>query len=312
MGGPQRERAPGLRPALAAIAALALIVCVAGCGSSGSSEAAEVRLVIGTTAAPEDQILGQIYLQALGSAGFRAKQVTVENPPGELGYGRISAYPAHAATLLRELGVGEEELPTDGTQAYRRAKQELAAKRLTAFPPTPYNYTRVVGMLRETAEPQHLKTISDLKGKSEKMTMLGPTDCHFAYDCLAGIERNYHIYFESISYTYTPRDIANRYRYLEQGKFDAVIFNDTEGRLLTEKKKFVTLEDDRNLFPAGNTMFVTREKLAEAGGPKLEHVIVAAQKGLTLPLMQRLDAEVELEHQKPAKVAAEYLKQLRM
>lgn len=52
---------------------------------------------------------------------------------------------------------------------------------------------------------------------------------------------------------------------------------------------------------------MTRPKLVEEAGPDFEATIVAAQKGLTLPVMQRLDAEVELEEKAPAKVAAGYL-----
>ena len=72
-------------------------------------------------------------------------------------------------------------------------------------------------------------------------------------------------------------------------------------------EKFVILEDDKNVFPAGNIIFVTSKKVAEEAGPDYEKTILNVQKGLTLEVMQELDARVELEKQTPKEAAAAYL-----
>jgi glycine betaine/choline ABC-type transport system substrate-binding protein len=304
----------GARPALAFLASAALAFSIGACGGSGSGD---ITLRIGSRGTPEEEILGRIYAQALKGAGYEVKgDFDLETefrdaPLQELKEGRISGYPEHVdAALSSFFSVEDEDLPSSAQKAYSMAKADFEKERLMAFPPTPYGLSRPVGVLRTTAEKRHLKTVSDLRGQAENMTLLGFTDCHFALDCLAGIERLYHIYFRSISYMYKPEELRRRYETLENGKYDALTFYSTDGRLAGPRSKFVALEDDKHAFQAGNVIFVTRPKVVEEAGPEFEATILAAQKGLTLPIMQRLDAEVELEHKSPTRVAAGYLKRV--
>ncbi len=64
------------------------------------------------------------------------------------------------------------------------------------------------------------------------------------------------------------------------------------------------LEDDKHVFPAGNVIFVTKKTIAEEAGPDYEKTIVEVQKGLTLAVMQELDARVELEKETAKEAAA--------
>jgi glycine betaine/choline ABC-type transport system substrate-binding protein len=274
-----------------------------------------VTITVGSRGTPEEEVLGHIYTQALRAAGYKVKgHFGIETefrdaPLDELRRGRISGYPEHVNAALGEFfEVEDEDLPNKPQDAYRMAKAEFEREGLTAFPPTPYSLSRPVGLLRKTAEERDLRTVSDLRGQAEEMTLSGFTNCHFLLDCLAGMERYYRVYFESITYTYTTSQIHDRYKVLENGDVDASILYSTDGQLAAEKNKFVTLEDDKHVFPAGNTIFVTSPKVVEEAGPDFEETIVAAQKGLTLAVMQRLDAEVELEKRKPSKVATGYLK----
>jgi len=70
---------------------------------------------------------------------------------------------------------------------------------------------------------------------------------------------------------------------LEQGQADLSILFTTDPQLSAEKEKFVILEDDKEVFPAGNIIFVTKEKVAEEAGPDYEKTILNVQQGLTLP-----------------------------
>ncbi|HEY6549586.1 MAG TPA: glycine betaine ABC transporter substrate-binding protein, partial [Solirubrobacterales bacterium] len=123
-------------------------------------------------------------------------------------------------------------------------------------------------------------------------------------DCLAGLEKYYGLKFKS----FTPVDIGLRYTVLEKGQADLSILFTTDPQLSAEKDKFVILKDDKLVFPAGNVLFVTKASTAKEAGPDYEKTIVQVQKGLTLPVMQELDARVELEKQTPKQAAAAYLK----
>jgi glycine betaine/choline ABC-type transport system substrate-binding protein len=306
--------------------ALFLSIGVAACGSSNDDSTSggeegggaivsnpangKVSLTIGSKNFPEQEILGEIYAQALKAAGYKVK--TALNLGDEtiahkaVTSGQISGYPEYASTALTSFfGIEPEEVPAGAQPAYEKAKAEFEKEGLTAFPPTPFASANAVGTLKKTAEKEGLKTISDLEGKSEKMSLYGSPECRQRIDCLAGLEKYYGLKFKS----FTPVDIGLRYKVLETGQADLSILFTTDAQLSAEKDKFVILEDDKEVFPAGNVIFVSKASTAEKAGPDYEKTIVQVQEGLTLPVMQELDARVELEKQSPAKAAASYLKE---
>jgi osmoprotectant transport system substrate-binding protein len=303
--------------------ALALTLGVAACGSSSDDSSSteggggaivsnpdngKVSLTIGSKNFPEQEILGEIYAQALAAAGYKVK--TDLNLGSEtvalrsVKSGAISGYPEYASTALTSFfGLEPEDVPADAQGAYEKAKAEFEKEELTAFPPTPFASANAVGTLKTTAEKYGLKTISDLEGQSEKLTLYGSPECRQRIDCLAGLEKYYGLKFKS----FKPVDIGLRYTVLEKGQADLSILFTTDPQLSAEKDKFVILEDDKKVFPSGNVLFVTKKSTAEKAGPDYEKTIVQVQEGLTLPVMQELDARVELEKQTPKEAAAAYL-----
>jgi glycine betaine/choline ABC-type transport system substrate-binding protein len=275
----------------AMLLALVLSLGLAACGSSdddtnGESTAAEgsggggaiasnpangkVTLTIGSKNFAESEITGEIYAQALAAAGYKIKT--------DLSLGSETI-------ALKTLKQGEK----DG---------------LTAFPPTPFSSANAVGTTTKFAEEEGLETVSDLEGKSESMSLYGSPECRQRIDCLAGLEKYYGLKFKS----FHPVDIGLRYTVLEKGQADLSILFTTDPQLSAEKDKFVILEDDKEVFPAGNVIFITDQSTAKKAGPDYEKTIVAVQKGLTLPVVQELNARVELEKKSAKQVAGEYLK----
>jgi osmoprotectant transport system substrate-binding protein len=269
---------------------------------------AKVSLTIGSKNFPEQEILGEIYTQALAAAGYKAKSdlslgsetVALKT----LKAGQISGYPEYASTALTSFfGLEPEEVPADATEAWEKANAEFEKENLEAFEPTPFASANAVGLLKTTAEKYNLKTISDLEGVSEKLSLYGSPECRQRIDCLAGLEKLYGLKFKE----FKPVDISLRYKVLEQGQADLSILFTTDPQLAAESEKFVILEDDKKVFPAGNIIFVTSKKVAEEAGPDYEATILNVQKGLTLEVMQELDARVELEKETPKAAAAAYL-----
>lgn len=319
-----------LRVLLAALVALALTLGIAACGGDDdttgpSTETSEegggetgaiqsnpangkVTLTIGSKNFPEQEILGEIYAQALQAAGYKVK--TALNLGSEtvalkaVKSGQISGYPEYASTALTSFfGKEPEEVPADAAEAWEEANAEFEKEGLTAFEPTPFASANAVGTTTKTAEKYELETVSDLEGVSEKLSLYGSPECRQRIDCLAGLEELYGLKFKS----FTPVDISLRYTVLEKGQADLSILFTTDPQLSAESDKFVILEDDKEVFPAGNVIFVTEKATAEKAGPDYEKTIVQVQEGLTLEVMQELDARVELEKQTPKEAAAAYL-----
>jgi osmoprotectant transport system substrate-binding protein len=326
-----RTKTTRLRAVAAMLLALVLSLGVAACGDSdddttgGDTTSAEsgggaaiasnpdngkVTLTIGSKNFPEQEILGEIYAQALSAAGYKTK--TDLNLGSEtvalktLKAGQISGYPEYASTALTSFfGLEPEEVPSDAQQAYDKAKAEFEKEGLTAFPPTPFASANAVGTTKQTADELGLETVSDLEGQSEDLSLYGSPECRQRIDCLAGLEKLYGLKFAS----FKPVDIGLRYTVLEKGQADLSILFTTDPQLAAESDKFVILEDDKEVFPAGNVMFVTTEEVANEAGPDLEKTILQVQEGLTLPVMQELDARVELEKETAKEAAATYLKE---
>ncbi|HVD37722.1 MAG TPA: glycine betaine ABC transporter substrate-binding protein [Solirubrobacterales bacterium] len=315
-----------MRVLLAALAALALTLGVAACGSSGDSttsgstesgeagaiqsnpENGKVSLTIGSKNFPEQEILGEIYAQALTAAGYEVKSAL--NLGSEtvalkaVKTGQVSGYPEYASTALTSFfGLEPEEVPSDANEAWEKANEEFEKENLQAFEPTPFASANAVGTTKETAEKYGLKTVSDLEGVSEELSLYGSPECRQRIDCLAGLEKLYDLKFKS----FTPVDIGLRYTVLEKGQADLSILFTTDPQLSAESDKFVILEDDKEVFPAGNVIFVTAKKVAEEAGPDYEKTILQVQEGLDLKVVQELDARVELEKETPKEAAKAYL-----
>ena len=320
-----RTKKTRLRATFAMLLALALTVGVAACGSDDDGDSGEggngggaivsnpdngkVSLTIGSKNFPEQEILGEIYAQALEAAGYKVK--TDLNLGSEtvalkaVKSGQISGYPEYASTALTSFfGKEPEEVPADAQGAWEEANAEFEKEGLTAFEPTPFASANAVGTTTETAEKYDLENVSDLEGVSEELTLYGSPECRQRIDCLAGLEQLYGLKFKS----FKPVDIGLRYTVLEKGQADLSILFTTDPQLSAEKDKFVILEDDKEVFPAGNVIFVTTQKVNEEAGPDYEETILQVQEGLTLEVMQELDARVELERQTPKEAAASYLK----
>jgi glycine betaine/choline ABC-type transport system substrate-binding protein len=265
---------------------------------------------VGSKNFTEQYILGEIYAQGLEAAGYNVdtdlnlgdEQVALKALQG----GDISGYPEYTSTALTSFfDTSPEDVPGDAQKAYDESKQQFADLGLVSYPPTPFSSANAVGMLKSKADELGVTTISDLQGKSQDLALYGSPECRQRIDCLLGLQKYYHLQFKS----FTPVDIALRYSVLDKGQADLSILFTTDAQLAAQKDKYVILEDDKHVFPAGNVIFVTDPATVKKAGPDYEATIVKVQQGLTIPVMQELDARVDIDQQTPQAVASEYLKE---
>jgi len=310
------------RAVFASIAAGVLALGIAACGGDsdeggGSSSTAiqsnpdngDVTLTIGSKNFDEQFILGEIYAQALEAAGYDVKtdlnlgseQIALKALQG----GDISGYPEYTSTALTSFfDTPPQDVPNDAQQAYEDSKKQFDDLGLQTFPPTPFSSANAVGMLTSRAKELGVKTISDLQGKSQDLTLYGSPECRQRIDCLLGLEKYYHLDFAK----FVPVDIGLRYTVLDKGDADLSILFTSDGQL-ANSNKYTLLEDDKQVLPAGNVLFVASKDAVEEAGPDFGETIEKVQEHLTLPVMQELNARVTLDKEEPAKAAEEYLKQ---
>ncbi|MCB0875192.1 MAG: hypothetical protein KDB46_03255 [Solirubrobacterales bacterium] len=318
-----------LRGVLTLLSLLVAAVALAACGSDdGTSTEADsstasgdnliqenpdnngVKLTIGSKNFTEQFILGEIYAQALEAAGYDvstdlnlgSEQVALK----ALENGEISGYPEYTSTALTSFfDTPPEDVPGDAQEAVDQTQQQFADLGLVAFDPTPFADANAVGLLQSTADDLGVTSISDLEGKSQDLTLAGSPECRQRIDCLAGLEQYYGLDFGK----FTPVDIGLRYEVLDKGDADLSILFTSDAQLFVDSDKYTLLEDDKGVLPAGNVIFISDEKVAQDAGPDYQDTIEKVQEGLSLEVMQELNARVDVDKQKPEDVAAEYLQE---
>jgi glycine betaine/choline ABC-type transport system substrate-binding protein len=317
----------GYFPALlAAIAALACAVLLAACGDDDNSSTndsasssgqliernqdnAGKKVTVGSKNFTEEFILGEIYAQGLQAAGYDVKkdlnlgseQIALK----ALKSGDVDGYPEYTSTALTSFfDVQPQDIPKDAKQAVDQAQGKFQQEGLVAFDPTPFTSANAVGVLKKKAEELGVTKVSELKGKSQDLTLYGSPECRQRVDCLVGLEKYYDLKFKK----FTPVDIGLRYDVLDKGQADLSIIFTTDAQLST-RDDVVTLEDDKKVFPPGNVTFVASKKTADAAGPDLQQTIENVQKGLTERVMQELNARVDVDREEPRAVARAYLRE---
>jgi glycine betaine/choline ABC-type transport system substrate-binding protein len=270
-----------------------------------------VQVTVGSKNFTEQYILGEIYAQGLEAAGYDVK--TQLNLGTEvialraLEDGEVDAYPEYTSTALTSFfDTPPEDVPNDAQQAFEDSQTEFEDKDLTAYPPTPFSSANAVGLLTSTAEELGVNTISDLEGKSEDLTLYGSPECRQRVDCLVGLEDNYGLQFKK----FVPVDIGLRYEVLDQGDADlSILFTTDAQRSLPGSDKYTFLEDDQELLPAGNVLFVARTETVDGAGPDFGATVESVQSNLTLEVMQELNARVDIDKEDPEEAAQAYLKE---
>ena len=314
------------RPQLLVLLLICFAGLVAGCGEDEEEPAstpaqsdsasggkiqrdeanAEVQLTIGSKNFTEQKVLGEIYAQGLEAAGFSiSKDLNLGDEKTALAAlksGEISAYPEYTGTaLLSFFGKQADELPKDEMEAYEEARAGFEADGLVALPPTPFTSSNEVAVRQETADELGLKTISDLKGKSQDLTLYGSPECRQRLDCLLGLQQVYGLKFKE----FVPVDIAQRHEVLSNKRADVSIVFTTDPQIQREQE--VLLEDDEGMFPPYNSTLVLQKEVADQAGESLTSTVELIQKELTDENMQELNARVDLDKKDPAQVAQEYL-----
>jgi glycine betaine/choline ABC-type transport system substrate-binding protein len=310
--------------AVAAVLAVGIAACGGGddettteTGTSASTDNliqsnpanGKTTITVGSKNFTEEFILGEIYAQGLEAAGYDVK--TKLNLGSEtiakkaIEDGEISGYPEYTSTALGSFfSVPADQIPSNAEEAYAQAKTDLAKDGLVAYPPTPFADSNAVGTLTSTADKLGLTDISDLKGKSQDLVLAGSPECRERIDCLAGLEKNYGLQFKK----FTPVDIGLRYTVLDKGDADlSIVF--TSDAQLANTNKYTVLEDEKGLIPSGNVIFIASKKVADEAGPDFGNTIEKVQGNLTLPVIQELNARVDIDKEEPSAVAHDYLQQ---
>ncbi|HZG91339.1 MAG TPA: ABC transporter substrate-binding protein [Pseudonocardia sp.] len=299
------------RPALAAVtaaAALALTACggggdpLAGGGSGETGGAPAETIVVGSANFPENQILAEIYAQAL-----QAKGVTVEKRlnigsretyfPG-LEDGSIDLIPDYTGVLLQFINAEATEKEPD---AVYTALQGVLPENLTVLDRSEAENKDSVAITRETATRLNATTLEDLAPNCGELVFGGPPEFQTRPDGIPGIEATYGCTFAS----YLSLDAGGPLTIgaLQNGDVQAADIFTTDPSI--EANDFVVLEDSKNNFAAQNVVpLITKAKAT----PEVTEALNAISAQLTTEDLIALNTEAASETKpNPETVAKDWL-----
>ncbi len=277
--------------------------------TANADNGSKPTITIGSKNFTEEFILGEIYAQALQAAGYKVKkqlnlgseQIALK----ALKAGRVDAYPEYTGTILTSFcKVKDKDVNHDPAAAYTQAKTCMVKDGITAEAPTPFTDSNGFAVTQATAKKLgNITTLSDLKDKASTLTISGPPECQQRIDCLLGLEKTYGLKFKK----FLSIDLAKRHEVIKNGQTDVGEVFTTDGQIKADN--LVLLKDDMQLFPPYNATLLAKTPVADAAGPDFAKTVNLVTAGLTLPVMQELNSRVDLDKEKPAAVAKEYLKE---
>jgi osmoprotectant transport system substrate-binding protein len=273
-----------------------------------SAANARITITVGSKNFTEQQILGEIFAQALAAAGYHVvTQLDLENEERalrRLREGLIDGYPEYTGTALVSFcDVEARSIPKDPMLAFDDARACLRRMGLTAYPPTPFTTSLEVAVPEATARRLNLRRISDLVPHGQEFVFYGTPECRRRSDCLAGLRSVYGVRFRR----FAGVDPVERHDVLLRRSDAVSIVYATDPQI--KREPIVLLDDDRGMFPPYNSTFVVRDAVAKLAGPDLRRVIGKVQPGLTDEVMQELNARVDIDKETPHAVALSYLRE---
>lgn len=307
-----RQREAGLKAVGTLAVAVVLVLVLAACGSSKSGTTASTSsgpgagrpaITIGDKNFPEENILGNLYAQALQAKGY--KVTLIENVgSSEIIYkaltaGRIDMYPEYTGTLLSAVAEQTKE-PASAAAAYAEAKAFLEKHGYTMLYYTPFYDTDALATLPSYASAHHLTSIADLKALGKSLTLGGPPEFATRFEGLKGLKQLY-----GVVPTFKPISIELSFKALESGQVDVQNVFSTEGQLLGGK--FKVLADPKHLFGFQNVAPIVKQSLLREEGPAFTETLDKVSGLLTNKAMQQMNAAVEIDKQSSATVAKQFL-----
>ncbi|HET9076666.1 MAG TPA: ABC transporter substrate-binding protein [Acidimicrobiales bacterium] len=309
-----------MRRLITATIAIATVLGAAACGSSSKPSSSPTTsssgggtgggapskpVVIGSANFPENEVLADIYADALKKAGVA---VTTKLDIGsrevyfkEMENGALNVFPEYNGALLDYLQPSATASSTSGVD------QALAAalpSSLEALDPSPAQDADSVTVTAAFASAHNLKSIADLKPIESQVTIGAAPEFANRQQGLLGLQKLYGLTlkFKALDES-GPLTIAG----LRDGTIQAGDIYTTDPSV--SKYHFVALADPKHLFPAENVTPIVNKGVASSSVVKTLNAVSAA---LTTSDLVQMVGAVQNDHVDPATVASQFVSQAKL
>jgi osmoprotectant transport system substrate-binding protein len=285
---------------------IGLVACGGGKKTTTSTPAggSMPKIILGSKNFPEEELLGQLYGQALQVKGF---PVTYKKNIGSselidtaITSGKINVYPEYTGVIALDLAK-VKNAPKTADATFQAAKKFEETRNLTLLNPTPFADTDTFTMLTATAKKDGLKKMSDLK-KLSSFSYAGYPECQTRITCILGMKQIYGLN----NIKFVQLGTISVYTLLDQHKADGGDGFSTDPQQLD--KKYTALIDDKHIFGFQNVAPVVKQSLLSgSNGALLKQTLDNVSSKLTLNAMQQMNKAVIVDKQSAASVAKKFL-----
>ena len=286
----------------ATVVALALVA--AACGSGEDADTEGPTIVVGSTNFGEQEILGEIFAQALENAGypvetkFQLGTREVVNPA--LKSGEIDLMAEYTGTLLTFEGGTSS---TDSDQTHEDLIGVMEPQGVTVLDYAPAQDKNGFVVTQATADEYGFETVSDLATQNGNLVLGGPPECPDREFCLIGLQGVYGLEFES----FQPLDVGGPLTVaaLDGGEIDVGLLFTSDGVIAA--KGYVLLEDDQNLQPAENIVPIIRTEILDQYDSSLSELLNDVAAEITTAELSELNKRFSLDAEDADLLAKEWL-----
>lgn len=293
---------PRFHLALLLIAAL-LAAAPAGCSRDDT-------IVVGAKAFTEGYILGHMAVLVLQDAGYDVDEqfgLATTAMRGALETGQVDLYYEYTGTAYTVYAKGNDTgVMTDSGRVLAAVRAYDSTQHdLIWLAPMPFNDTYALVMKRQRAAELKLHTIADLGAllASGRDVRIG-VDAEFYErpDGWKALAARYGFPERGVS----KLDAGLIYNALTGGGIDVGMGYSTDGQI--PAFDLMMLEDDRRFFPAYNPAAVVRRDLL-IRKPGVRAALERLNRAIDPESIRRLNAEVNMQHHDPRKVAERWLRE---
>ena len=294
------------------IATAAALMATAACGNSGGdplapsssssdSGAAAGSITVGSADFPESALLAEIYAGALEAKGVTVtKKLNIgarEAYIPALQDGSIDLIPEYTGVLAQYFN--KDATATDPDGVYTELKAAVPDT-LTVLDKSAAEDKDALVMKKSRADELGVKSIADLKGKAQDLTVGGPPEWKTRLTGIPGFKKIYGLEFKQ----FRPLDAGGPLTLaaLKNGQIDAGDMFTTDPSIA--ENDLVALEDPENMYASQNVVpLITKSK----SNPTIEGALNAVSAKLDTPTLSALLKEVVSDKKDPDAVAKEFL-----
>jgi osmoprotectant transport system substrate-binding protein len=259
---------------------------------SGGSEA----IVIGSQAYYSNEIIAEIYAQALENADFEVERnFTIGQRDAylpELENGGVDLFPEYTGNLLQFYVPKTEATSSDDVYA---ALSDALPEGLTVLEQSPATDQDSYNVTKQFAEANDLTTIADLAKVTEPLTLGGNAELEERPYGPAGLAERYGV---DVAFTATGDTTVED---LLAGTVNIANVYSADPRIQTND--LVTLEDPDGLFLASNIVPLVSTDIAD----EIADVINAVSAKLTSEGLVALNVESTVDEESPDAIAEKWL-----